>query len=157
MKRIEMNIECRSCGGTGLYAGLGEGDGAAVVCHTCKGTGCEHYKLDYQPFTERQDREGIERVYRVNPGIYIGTGNGHTLEDFGGMPYEDWREGASWPAGSEDRQHTCPAWYYQIADYAKKPNWAKCVGLGGTFFNCPHFEDKAKCWARWDEEFGGQP
>ena len=36
---IEFDCECESCKGTGLYVGMAEREGSAVVCHTCKGTG----------------------------------------------------------------------------------------------------------------------
>ena len=38
MKRTIV-IECQACGGTGLYKGMAERDGAAVVCSCCNGTG----------------------------------------------------------------------------------------------------------------------
>lgn len=31
-------IECQACKGTGLYKGMAERDGAAVVCSHCHGT-----------------------------------------------------------------------------------------------------------------------
>lgn len=36
---IKIECECNACKGTGLYVGMAERDGAAVVCYTCKGTG----------------------------------------------------------------------------------------------------------------------
>lgn len=43
MKKIEMTIECPHCGGAGIYAGMAEGDGTAVVCNQCQGTGAYKY------------------------------------------------------------------------------------------------------------------
>ncbi len=54
MKKIELDIECQSCNGTGVYRGMGERDGASVVCFTCDGTGCFKYKFEYTLFKERK-------------------------------------------------------------------------------------------------------
>jgi len=154
MKRtIDVVEQCKSCEGTGLYIGMGERDGAAVVCNQCKGTGRFEYKHEYEEFTERRTRVGVSRVYETNPGIGIGTGNGHTLEEFGGMPVKDWEEGQPFRPGMENRKYTCPAWWYQKANYKLKPEWDKC-GCGGmyTFSRCRHFGDKAACWQQWDKE-----
>lgn len=159
-KTIEYDCECGSCAGTGLYAGMGERDGAWVVCSSCKGTGHRHVITKYKTFTRRHRRNGIQRVYRTNPGICIGTGNRHSLNDFGGMPYSEWLADPTFPKGSEDRAHTCPAWWYQSADYKLKPDWddenQKC-GFG-TFSHCRHFNKKQLCWARFDaEQEGSKP
>jgi hypothetical protein len=151
MNVVRFDEKCKRCGGTGLYTGMAERDGAAVVCHNCKGTGCHHMKFEYEDFEVRQKHETAKRVFQVNPGICIGEGNGHKLEDFGGMPIEDWEAGKSFK-GTEDRKYSCPAWWYQIADYNKKPKWDKCLGCG-AFSNCEHFANKSECWARFDKEF----
>lgn len=151
---IEHKEKCQTCGGTGLYVGLAERDGAAVVCYKCKGTGCFAFRHEYEPFESRVAKAGVVRVYEVNPGIIIGKGNGHTLEEFGGLTLQDWRAGKAFTPGTENREHTCPCWWYQSADYKLKPNWKECdEALGCTFSKCQHFGDKAKCWARWDAEF----
>jgi hypothetical protein len=150
--RIRISYACKACKATGLYVGLAERDGAAVVCHTCKGTGEAVHVFEYDDFSERQPRQGVRRVFEANPGIVIGEGNGHKLEDFGGMPYRRWTCGGTFSAGMENREFTCPAWWYQSADYSKKPSWDEC-GIG-AFAGCQHFCDKAACWDRWDREFG---
>lgn len=149
MKKIEFNEQCRVCHGTGLYVGLGERDGAAVVCHDCKGTGCFHFVHEYEEFAGRRENNDVTHVFEANPGICIGTGNGQfKLSDFGGMTYEAWKGGLPFPPGSENRRCTCPAWWYQSVCYAKKPNWKEC-GFG-AFSKCQHFPNKDACWARWD-------
>jgi len=139
---------------------MAERDGAAVVCHTCKGTGCQHLRVEYEPFLEQQPSPAsVKRVYRVNPGIVIGRGkNGeYALADFGGVPVADWHRDPSCVnrPGTENRQFTCPAWWYQTAEYALKPDWnddeRKCHGIG-SFSSCKHFHEKAGCWAKWDRE-----
>jgi len=59
---MTVDMECRSCEGTGLYSGMAEPKGVAVLCHTCQGSGCE--KLSYKPFTKRKPREDIVTVRR---------------------------------------------------------------------------------------------
>jgi hypothetical protein len=148
---VEFDEKCKSCKGTGLYVGIGERDGAAVVCRACDGTGKYHFKHEYEDFIGREKREKVKRVYQANPGIGIGEAIGKcTLEDFGGMPYEDWLKGKPFPPKSEMRKYTCPAWWYQSADYDKKPDWPECI-LGGTFSECSRFYNKHKCWEKWDE------
>jgi hypothetical protein len=150
---IELNEKCQSCGGTGLYIGMGERDGAAVICTTCKGTGCHKFKHEYEDFTERVIHDKVARVYQANPGICIGQGRECSLRDFGGMSYADWLQGKPFIPGMEDRGHTCPGWFYQSADYKLKPKWDECfAALGQTFSHCPNFATKADCWARFDAE-----
>ena len=149
---IEYNESCKSCGATGLYVGLAERDGAAVVCQVCKGTGCAHVKIEYDDFTVRRGRAGVTRVVEVNPGIVIGRGHDgqYSLADFGGMSYDAWSRGEPFPHKSENRAFTCPAWWYQYANSALKPAWKEC-GFG-AFSACQHFGAKAKCWERFDAE-----
>ena len=153
MNIIEFDQVCTSCNGTGLYQGMAERNGAAVVCHTCKGTGCKHVKFEYESFTSRKKAEGVKRVFRVNPGVMIGENEILSLEDFGGMPVGEWQDGKPFPTGSEDRKHTCPKWWYQCADYRKGPKWKECdEALGVTFSRCPYFATKDQCWKRFDDE-----
>lgn len=68
-----IQIECTRCDGTGLYCGFAEPKGVAVVCLSCKGTGCEEYH--YTPFTGRKPRRGVQTV-QLSRGTFIGTGVG---------------------------------------------------------------------------------
>lgn len=142
---ISVYMECGECRGTGLYIGFAEGDGTAVVCTRCKGTGKK--MLDYRPFVKRNPPpHRVKRVFQTNIGY------GTTPNDPSGMPVEDWDAGKPFPKGSEDRQRSCPAWFYQSADYSKKPNWQECAGCG-VFLQCRHFPKKDECWKRWDKEY----
>ena len=143
---IEFDQECRECDGAGLYSGMGEREGAAVICYVCNGTGCKHVKIEYDDFEGRKASEAT-RVHQVNPGICI-----NAELRFGGMSYADWNAGKPFPPGSENRLFTCPAWWYQAADYDKKPDWKECLGCG-IFSSCEHFGIKDTCWNRWDEEY----
>lgn len=152
MKKL-IEIECASCGGTGIYSGMAESEEIAVVCHTCKGTGKDTF--EYKEFTGRKRRNKIKRILMCNPGIKVG---GPNPEQFGGMPYSDWLADLPFPAKSEMRLFTCPAWWYQNADYNRKPEWKECYSmLGASFSKCKSFPTKTKCWERWEKEFGNKP
>jgi len=157
MPIVEFDYECPACKGTGLYKGIGEGDGFAVVCARCNGTGKAHFRMTYQEFRGRHSRDDVNRVLETNPGlrVSVNTEEGLTHESFGGMSYADWAAGLPFPPGSEMRNYTCPAWWYQLADSKKKPHWDQCPGCG-IFCNCPHFPNKAACWARWDQEYSDE-
>lgn len=68
MKKIKFNAECDSCGGTGLYQGFMEGPGRAVVCISCRGTGCNVVSL--KPFEGRKRKKGVEKV-RLGSGLIV--------------------------------------------------------------------------------------
>jgi len=72
---MEIETECSSCGGRGVYCGFAEPRGTGVVCLNCEGTGCR--KVKYTPFTARKRREGVE-IVRRSKGGFIGTGVGPT-------------------------------------------------------------------------------
>ena len=148
MPTINLKIKCQSCEGGGLYVGMAERDRTAVVCQTCKGTGCQSYTFAYEEFDQRQSTPNVKWVYQTNPGIMVG---GKTPEIYGGMSYDDWSSGRKFTRGMENRKCTCPAWWYQGVDYSRKPNWNECLGCG-MFSSCSSFSSKDKCWKRWDEE-----
>lgn len=52
-----IKTKCKSCGGTGLYRGLVEGNGVAVVCWSCGGLGYreEEYQEPDLNLKVRQD------------------------------------------------------------------------------------------------------
>jgi hypothetical protein len=146
-KEITVECECRACGGTGLYVGLGERDGAAVVCSRCKGSGKS--KVTYRPFEGRKTQEGVTQVFAANPGVVLAPS-----VTPGGVPYESWLSGDVDPrwSGCEAREHSCPMLWYQSADYEKKPEWDECVGWGSSISACQYYGNRAACWARWDKE-----
>ena len=151
MNIVEFDQECKSCMGTGLYVVMAERDGAAVVCHTCEGTGCKHIRIEYEPFKARKHRDDVLRVYKANPGICIGEGDQFTLGDFGGMPYSWWESGRGFPEGSENRNFTCPRWWVQSAG-PEGFSWDEWPCTWGAFSQCPEFPTKVKCWERYDKE-----
>ena len=150
-KVIEFDELCQACQGTGIYVGMAERDGSGIVCYKCSGTGRYHFKREYREFRSRVQRNDVLRVYECNPGITIGSNEKLSLSDFGGMPYDDWKTGNPFPEYSENRRFTCPAWWYQTADFKKKPDWDWCAGAC-TFSECKRFATKDKCWERFDNQ-----
>lgn len=154
MTRIRVEHECTACKGYGIYSGMGESDGAAVVCRLCRGSGMA--VSWFEEFHGRKEKDGIVRVYEANPGIKIGSNEsrGLTLEDFGGMPYDKWLCGYRFTLDMADKLHTCPAWWAQCVPGMElhKPDWDECAGPGCRFSKCEHFANKAKCWERYEAE-----
>lgn len=74
-----MNIECecRDCGGTGVYCGFCEAKGTAVICLSCNGTGKRTYTE--RAFTGLKRRKGVTSVYNSR-GKFIATGVGAVPE-----------------------------------------------------------------------------
>lgn len=111
MKTVE--IECPSCKGTGLYAGICERDGAAVVCTTCGGKGYTTYS--YNEFTGKKVKEGVKRVFQKTCGYIHGSEDYTTPEGkvihFSqyGCTYEEWLNGKE-PTPMEELY--CPYVYY---------------------------------------------
>jgi len=151
MAKFEVDAECNACDGTGLYVGLAERDGAAIVCQRCKGTGKEHILIQYKPFVKRKKRSGIVRVFDVNTGYVIGNGPNCKLEDFGGMPVEEWEQGKPFPLGSEGRDYICPKRYVQST--GKSFDYEKCShSVGKRFEDCKFYVDKKECWRDYDKQ-----
>lgn len=94
-----MDIECQSCNGTGVYTGIGERDGACVICTKCNGTGKYMYTFQYNDFTRRKVRKDVKRVFIKGYGYCVGTkpitlDNG-VFVDFSkeGVSYEEFLNG----------------------------------------------------------------
>ena len=145
MQQITWTQECDKCLGRGLYIGMGERDGVAVVCYLCKGTGELHRAVAYTPFTGRRPSPEVVRVFAVNPGIVL------TPAAKGGITGVEWykQSHSAFEPGREAREFFCPAWWYQYADHTKKPDFPECIKIG-SFTDCPEFSQKARCWERWD-------
>jgi len=73
--QASVDIQCPSCGGSGVYRGFAEPEGVGVVCLDCNGTGKK--ALKYFPFTGRTRRTGI-RIVRRSRGSLLPTGLGPT-------------------------------------------------------------------------------
>ncbi len=68
-----IKCECGSCGGTGLYSGMCEAKGEAVICLGCGGRGWIDFK--YKEFTGRKRKSGIKTISQSR-GTLIATGVG---------------------------------------------------------------------------------
>lgn len=62
--KVKLEVECRPCGGTGVYRGYAEPKGVGVVCRDCLGEG--RTTIEYTPFTGRKPAVGIEKVYATS-------------------------------------------------------------------------------------------
>jgi hypothetical protein len=157
MKKIEMEIECQACKGSGVYTGMGEREGAAVVCHKCDGTGAYQYKFSYNEFTGRKQRDDVARVYKSGYGYVISTGN----VKFGDVDIDMDKEGVSYqefmnghmPKHSESI--ACP----MLADQGlchKIPGFVdECMELNGGWVgqisSCKNQCNKRDCWKRFND------
>ncbi len=68
-----IQIECEDCGGTGLYEGMCEAPGCAVICLGCGGAGWATFV--YKEFVRRKGRRGIKLV-SASRGASLITGVG---------------------------------------------------------------------------------
>ena len=147
MKTIK--IECSRCNGTGLYIGMAEHNGAAVVCNSCKGLG--ETTFSYNEFTGRKKRENVKRVYKGAYGYGISAEDVTTNEgkflpySQYGCTYEEWLNGAE-PKHIEFLY--CP----YMADNKGIGNepLERCRYEGrsicGLISDCKFYDDKATCW-----------
>jgi hypothetical protein len=160
MKRIEKDIKCKSCNGTGVYVGMAERDGAAVVCHSCKGTGKQHYVFEYEEFTGIQKRDDVSRVYKQSYGFVIAPrelnfeGIGTINMAYEGVSYEDFINGKM---PEHTKQMVCPLLADQGACH-KIPGFIdKCDELNGKpllgclISDCKNQINKLDCWERFNK------
>jgi len=158
-KVIELYEVCGSCGGTGLYQGMAEKDGCAVICSTCDGTGAIHYKHEYIPFTKRKEQKGVRRVFKTSCGY------GHCAEDYqfpnrsdvikfseAGCTYEEWKNGV---APKPVKELYCPK-LFMHQDLSEHPTLKKfCDKEVGSYIpECyKGSKDKLKkCWEMWEKD-----
>jgi len=150
MKKIEKKIRCNACGGTGIYKGFAEGEGFGIVCRRCDGTGNIDFVLKYNdPVTTPIVRKNIVTVLECNVGIRVGIDGEFTKDSFGGMPYQDWLAGKSFPEKSETREYSCPAQWCQCTG---KPSFSQAGCTYGMFSRCNNYSTKNKCWEIYDKE-----
>lgn len=155
----EADIECTSCGGTGLYRGLPGRGGAAAVCLSCSGSGKMHLVHEYKAFEGRKERTDVTRVFKTSGGYVLSDKN--TITDDGkvihfseaGCSYKDWLNGAE-PKPIRDLH--CPLQHF--GQGTEKGEWLKekgpCrmpgrVSLGGYLSTCA-VKYKDECWAQFD-------
>ena len=154
--------ECKSCGGTGLYQGMAEKKGSAVICYVCNGTGCEDIEINYIPFKKRKLTNQVKRVFKNSCGYAHGSEDVTTREgvrikfSVGGCTYEDWLKGAD-PKPVKDLY--CPfLWTGQMLQskdvgdlYKDRCNKTLC---GGRITDCKYYKDKVECWKIYEAAGG---
>ena len=160
--KIDIEIQCRYCRGTGLFIGMSERDGAAVVCQNCKGTGKDAFKRTFSKYKGRLPREDVERVFSTAAG-YVISAKDVTREDgkacrFSkyGVKYSLWLKGVK-PKPIEDLH--CP--YQHTSQNMQLPGHPahnlyqeRCYkqGLWGMMItDCKLHPDMAICWKRYHE------
>ena len=153
-----MMIACPYCGGTGIYSGMGESKNTAVICYQCKGTGKYHYTYQYEEFTERKIKQGIDRVYLNNYGYKIGTGIinfskvGEIDMDKEGVSYDEFLSGAT---PKHITKLACPMLVDQGACHNIKGFTDKCNKLNGGWIgyipDCKHRKNDDECWKRFEQ------
>ena len=144
----EIQIECPTCNGTGLYQGMCEHDGCAVVCTRCGGKGYTTFK--YNEFTGKKVKEGVKRVFEKTCGFVHGADD-YTCPDgkvihFSqyGCTYQEWLNGAE-PKPMEEL--VCPYVYYNKG-IGSEP-FERCrhgIPVLGRIPDCAFYSDKARCW-----------
>lgn len=160
IKKIEMLIECPACEGTGVYQGMAEGPGIAVICNKCKGSGSFNYSYHYRKFTERKKQSHIERVYLSCLGYRIGLGKinfegvGEIDMNKEGVSYEEFLSGKM---PKHIKKLACPMLANQDACHRIKGFVDECNSQNGGWIsyipNCKIYKEKEKCWKRfYDEE-----
>lgn len=149
MPSIDLDILCADCKGTGLYDGMAERDGVAVVCTQCTGSGRYAYHFEYQPFTERQPAPSA--ITRVHVGRGYILSEQHPECD-GGVPVTEYVPGMTVPA---DEKLYCPYLYTHQEWCAKPEKWhedyppAAPILAGAYISSCKHWGDKSDCWRRF--------
>ena len=152
MKEIKLDIECKSCEGTGVYVGMCERGGSGVVCYQCDGTGCQKYSFKYTDFTKRKKCKNVKRVYIKGYGYCI-TPKPLTLSngifvDFSkeGVSYQEFLDGEM---PKHIKQMACPMMADQGACHDIKNLTDRCNKENdGWVYYIPSCKckDKEECW-----------
>lgn len=163
---VEGTIACESCDGTGLYCGMAERDGAAVVCHTCKGTGMVKFTKTFTEFTERKKRKDVKRVFHSSCGYMMAADDVTTQEGVElhfsryGAKYKDWLNGAT-PKPMEELYCPYLGTNQEMQSSSHKAHSmykdACNVLLGCRIDSCKNWKAKSRCWDRYWKLMGGRP
>ena len=148
---IELEVNCPSCNGTGLYHGLAERDDCAVVCSRCDGIGMTI--VHYTKFVGRVKREDIERVFpgafgyvHSHKDVTVETGEVLHFSKYG-CTYAEWLKGAE-PKPMEELY--CPYMFDNQGSGNEPFLECKDRKWGEHISSCVHFKDMKECWERWN-------
>ena len=158
--KVSGEIECRSCKGTGVYVGFAEHDGAAVVCHSCDGSGKINFSQTFTKFSGKKIKKGVKRVYDGSHGYVITAkdiiceGKNFPFSEVG-VDYESWFNEGKEPLPLKFL--ICPYLHTnQSLQSEDKNNLYKyrCNNKlsFGSITNCKCFKDKETCWKIYDGE-----
>ena len=81
----EVKSACEACGATGLYSGMCEGPGRAVICLDCGGTGCR--EISYAEYRGRKRKSGVQIIQQSRGRFIAGPIGGGGKE----MSYADFK------------------------------------------------------------------
>lgn len=82
MKYIK--VECSACNGTGLYCGMCEPKGEAVVCLDCDGKGW--HEVGGKEFTGRKKKAGVKLIRFRSSKLFV------TGSSFQSMTYKEFEK-----------------------------------------------------------------
>jgi len=157
VKKIELEIECSACSGTGLYSGMAESKGLAVVCRKCDGTGKYQYKFEYNEFEGIKKREDIERVYlptrfKLGLGVIDFKGVGEIDMYKKGISYTEFLEGKQ---PERIKEIECPMLADQGACHGVEGFVNGCrdlgLGWGSDISSCKNQCNRMECWERFEK------
>lgn len=74
-KNMIIKAECSDCGASGLFRGMCEPEGIAVICTRCEGEG--YLNLNITEFTRRKGKRGIHTIR-----LPWGRGTSITYQEF---------------------------------------------------------------------------
>lgn len=158
---VSGEVECSSCSGTGLYVGMAERKGAAVICRNCEGTGKVDFSRTFKKFNGKKKREDVKRVYDGSHGYVISAEDcivdGKIIPfSKAGIDYDGWFVEGKEPLPMKFL--VCPyAHTDQFLQTIDKNNLYKhrCnkgTSLGSTIRKCKFINDKETCWKIYDGE-----
>lgn len=162
---VEIEHECGSCTGSGLYSGMAEKDGCAVVCTSCHGTGRCVSKMTFMKFNGRRDKKGIKRVFQSACGYGISADDVTRQEDGkvikfskAGCTYSEWKAGGI-PKPIEDLH--CPYLHsgqrMQSSSHKAHALYESNCRQNMSFSwitDCKMYPCKEKCWKKYHELVG---
>ena len=144
MKKIELEIECSACSGTGLYSGMAESKGLAVVCNRCDGTGKYQFKIE---------RVYLPTSFKLGLGVVNFKGVGDIDMCKKGISYSEFLEGKK---PERIKEIECPMLADQGACHNVEGFVDGCSDLGldwgSSMSSCKNQCNKMECWKRFERK-----